>query len=819
MKKIWIVLGFLIILGAIGVFVLSVGAEMRSDALNPFFVGGVSAYASENLSDNRTIGYEFLDDNQVVHIWNTQDDYFFNKSSGIQFTNHFQDYWTKNVFCIGYYSGGIWNKIKCADELSNFNRDIHSDNQTYVNATLWKDISYGSYDLRLGIQYHLGLDDENLSITIYGKNIGIDIPYDLGFAWKVQDVEIPGLGEDLIFINGTNYELNETFDLLFKNMNESYYKISDITKYLRLDWDENLNYAVRMFGDGNQEDFYTTLLINAGHFNPNQEKSTTFYWIDSDKQVAFAVTSILDLVRGLYGPYWIDESTGVIVYVDSGTDISFARTINAGTSWALTEIAAGTTRQVDAWFDQEIPGDSGTLIHVAWLDSSTPHRAYYRTINISDGSLGTQRTVNDTITIELGSPQNNILAITKTVSGNLLYAYSTQTEIDAYKSEDSGASWQTIADPFEIATQEDYFLLFSADTGDDDDAAGIFWDKSANEISIKMYDDSANTWNETLIANSMTDNPTRYNFDASVRHSDNHILLAAHSDDDSTSDDLMTWDLTIDSIASPTVTAKTNIFTNQDDSTHVAVLINQINDDVYIAYIKGPPNGLQHIVFHKSINGMDSWGSEQAYSQTADDDRLIHGGRTVSSNGGRVQWSWFDDDSTDIWVNLVNDIELIVDTSPPYFTDGTPQNQTIDNETALTYDINATDVIEFGCFAVNDTTNFKIDCDGLLENNTVLNVALYNLNITINDTSNNINSTIMSVDVIEAVPDTCTYTSGDWNVDCIDDCVISDPVIGDGSDFYASGSGTFTMTADVSGFGNYYLLDSCDGYCLGGCFI
>jgi len=48
------------------------------------------------------IGYELLDNNKVVHIWNVHDDYYFNASSGIQFTNHFQEYWTRNIFCAGY---------------------------------------------------------------------------------------------------------------------------------------------------------------------------------------------------------------------------------------------------------------------------------------------------------------------------------------------------------------------------------------------------------------------------------------------------------------------------------------------------------------------------------------------------------------------------------------------------------------------------------------------------------------------------------------------------------------------------------------------
>ncbi|MCH8234108.1 MAG: hypothetical protein IIB82_15890 [Bacteroidetes bacterium] len=167
-----------------------------------------------SLGSNFSIGYEFLDEEKVVHIWNTQDDYFFNKSSGIQFTNYFQEYWTRNIFCIGYYNGDEWVKIKCADELTNFEKTIESDDETYVSATLWKDISFIKnqieYNMELKINYYLGLNDKNLSITISGKNTGIDIPVDLGFAWKITDWEIPheGTGGDSIFINQTNYFQN-----------------------------------------------------------------------------------------------------------------------------------------------------------------------------------------------------------------------------------------------------------------------------------------------------------------------------------------------------------------------------------------------------------------------------------------------------------------------------------------------------------------------------------------------------------------------------------------------------------------------------------
>ncbi len=251
------------------------------------------------------IGYKIYDN--TLEIWNTQATYYFNKTSGIQFTNHFQDYWTRNIFCIGYYSGDEWVKIKCADELGEFNRDIKTDNETYVNATLWKwitlNIEGNEYPFRFGLRYHLGLNDEKLSIIIQGKNGAINIPYDLGFAWKVTDWEIPHdnpLG-DSIFINDTDYDLDGTFDLLFKNMthiitpfNETTQQVDELiepipffrgydwTKFLRVDWNKNLNYAVKMYSNGNQEDFYVALLINAGKFNSTDEKSTTFYWIDAE---------------------------------------------------------------------------------------------------------------------------------------------------------------------------------------------------------------------------------------------------------------------------------------------------------------------------------------------------------------------------------------------------------------------------------------------------------------------------------------------------------------------------------------------------------
>jgi len=93
---------------------------------------------------------------------------------------------------------------------------------------------------------------------------------------------------------------------------------------------------------------------------------------------------------------------------------------------------------------------------------------------------------------------------------------------------------------------------------------------------------------------------------------------------------------------------------------------------------------------------------------------------------------------------------IIIDWTIPTFTN--ISNQTVEHYAGVMYDINATDENEISCFAVNDTTNFKINCTGYLENNTLLSNGLYWLNITINDTAGNNNSNLMWVNITDTTP-------------------------------------------------------------------
>ncbi|MEE9598237.1 MAG: hypothetical protein V3V96_15805 [Acidiferrobacterales bacterium] len=382
-----------------------------------------------------------------------------------------------------------------------------------------------------------------------------------------------------------------------------------------------------------------------------------------DVSVETGVSQQNDEHHGPRGPYWSDVSTAAIVYIDNFEDLRYTRTTDGGTTWADTLIKTGSINRIACWFDKETPGDTGTKLHIIYMDFASD-TVFYRFLDIASDTarLGTERTIDNTVTIDFGAGSNRC-SITKTVGGNLLTCFQTTSEIECNRSTDEFAtSNDDRADVYEAAAADsDYAMLFPANTADNNDACAVFIDRSAFEVTLKMYDDSANTWTEfATIIGAITSSSSISNVDAAVRHSDNHVLVAWHRLINNGIDDLLTSDLTVDSIASPTVTAKTDIFTDQDNAARAAMLIDQNNDDVYVAYLKGGTYlSTMDVVFHKSTDGMATWDAEQAYNEAdADDIRAVHAGRSVSGAGGHFMPAWYNEDLTEIFVNLSNDISI-----------------------------------------------------------------------------------------------------------------------------------------------------------------
>ena len=89
-------------------------------------------------------------------------------------------------------------------------------------------------------------------------------------------------------------------------------------------------------------------------------------------------------------------------------------------------------------------------------------------------------------------------------------------------------------------------------------------------------------------------------------------------------------------------------------------------------------------------------------------------------------------------------------------------------------------------------------------------------------TYDSINFTLGDSDA--CVTDSCTYTSGNWVVDCADNCSIDATVDVGGNNISIIGAGTFFTSANISGYGLLHVegddaSNICTVRCDGGCFV
>lgn len=374
----------------------------------------------------------------------------------------------------------------------------------------------------------------------------------------------------------------------------------------------------------------------------------------------------------LWGPYWTSPSVGYIISVDPFAEVEVRKTEDSGASWAVQDSvnapADSSVSRVAAWKDTETPGDSGTLLHIAWGDTFLDAVGYI-IFDTSDDTYGTRREVD--LFTAFGNIRSDIdISITKSKSGRVYICARSDFELDT---ENTDHSMRSSSDNFATnnesetspyTSDEEQLKLYPGADADEDDICAVVFDGVNKDFEFWKFDASAGTWGVTTILNVLLTRLEVANFktlfDAVIRHSDEHILFAAWNDLDQASADLRTWDITQ---ATPTITQKGIIESNSDDMALVAMMINQQNDDVYVAYV-GSDDGSQtwlsavqcHYVL--STDDLGTWSNETTYGVQNDDLRMISAGRSVGDAGGRFMPSWFNDDLNTITVNDGNDIEI-----------------------------------------------------------------------------------------------------------------------------------------------------------------
>lgn len=299
-------------------------------------------------------------------------------------------------------------------------------------------------------------------------------------------------------------------------------------------------------------------------------------------------------------PYLVVTPTGVMyaIYVDTGSDLAFKKSLDYGLTWsAPTVIFAGTVVAFSVWYDRW-SGIAAGMIYCAYSESGGSD-ILFRTINTeSADALGTQTTVFAGTSTAAGGAFSICRARS---SGAIRVAGSIDAgaEDGAWESGDGGATWAgTIADPSEAATQDQYLLLpdFNADT---QDVALIFWDASNNELSVKRYDDSANTWTEASIATTMVDTPPATSFPhvaAAVDLTNSRLIVVAWSAVDAANQDLRMWFITNTTITE----SAANVVLNATDDCHLAAVALDTNTGWIYVFWAGNPDGSE--VVGTSVN-------------------------------------------------------------------------------------------------------------------------------------------------------------------------------------------------------------------------
>jgi len=372
-------------------------------------------------------------------------------------------------------------------------------------------------------------------------------------------------------------------------------------------------------------------------------------------EAAAHTTLFYEAVR--VGPVWIGEDTAYVFYIDSNADLVYRKTVNGGANWdAAVSIKVGVIECLSIWFDKWTPGDGGTKIHIAYMDTGS-HDVLYRSLDTGTDTLSAEVIIFNGVSAELGGWNVNIADITKSRGGNLYCGFwiDNDGENGFYRSVDGGATW-TARTALADGTEVDLILLVPGAEADTNDIWCFYWDVNAWAISLKVYDDSGNSWAETAIGGSMVASTSYYQMSAATRTSDNHVILAAWNAVNTATADLMVWDIG----GAGSIVAKTNVLTNTPEAALCAVFINQQNDDIYVAYLKGTDwTTLVGAYYKKSVDGGVNWGAETALSADAEDNLgAIWAGHSVGDDGGYFMPVWFNDDLNDLITNVANAVAI-----------------------------------------------------------------------------------------------------------------------------------------------------------------
>lgn len=329
--------------------------------------------------------------------------------------------------------------------------------------------------------------------------------------------------------------------------------------------------------------------------------------------------------------YIVQTPSGVfyLVYIDVANDVVYKKSTDGYTWGEQVVIFAGTTTQLSIWYDRWSNISAG-LIHIAYTESVTDD-TLYRTIDTeSSDTLSTQ-----TVIFAGASTLNGgcHLSITRAVGGNVYCkaVIDSGSEGGFFRLPNANVpngAWDAARTVDEaIASGDQMILLPNLTAADTQDIMAIFCDNSVAEISRKLYDDSANSWSETLISTGMAvilPSNILPQLATAVDIANNRIILVAWSNADIVNSDLRCWIITDSSI-----TEVTNVILNSGDDQALTAISIDIN------------SGNWHVYYAGKSDGSETYPtSMQIYTKISKDDGSTWGAETLVNNTGLIAQRW-----------------------------------------------------------------------------------------------------------------------------------------------------------------------------------
>lgn len=346
-----------------------------------------------------------------------------------------------------------------------------------------------------------------------------------------------------------------------------------------------------------------------------------------------------------FGMVWTSP-TVVYAFFNVGVRIQYRKSIDGGLTWAArVQISTLAARRFVIYYDRWTAGDVGNEVHI-FFGRQGPDGAAYVSFDTSNDTIGSVVTIDSTVRPNFDA--NFCLSISKSRGGNLGVvgwhhggAAALPQDRGFWTSPSPYTTWTKRADPTETNTEREDVILFPGNEADNQDFWLVYHDESAQQVSLKVFDDSANSWSETVITGAGDTDAggvlSGLMIAGSVRHSDGHLFLTVKTSP--TANDLRSWEIN----GAASIVERGVVISVEAGMQDLGMMIDQNSGRIYAVYANQQAN--HDVRYHTSDDGAVTWSVAIRFNDTAGGilDATPHSiGQSIGSQGGKFMPMWND---------------------------------------------------------------------------------------------------------------------------------------------------------------------------------